>query len=81
MGASYIGQIERDIRKASLKTLGTLAKSLGVRVSSFFDPAGPLAKLPLGEKLETVLASHTKKERALLLDSLRHLAKGLKTLR
>lgn len=81
VSASYIGQIERDVKKTSLKTLGVLAEALGVRVSTLFDPAGPLAELPLGKRIETILRAHTPRERRLLSSSLRHLSKGLQLLR
>lgn len=81
LSASYIGQIERDVKKASLKTLGTLATAMGVQVSSLFDPAGPLKRLPLEKSLDAIIATHPPKERSLLIATLRQLAGALKNLR
>jgi transcriptional regulator with XRE-family HTH domain len=79
--ASYIGQVERDVRKTSLKTLAALAAALDVKVGALFDVVAPLAILPLGRRLESLLRSHTSRESALLVASLRHLSRGLKDLR
>lgn len=81
LSASYIGQVERHVKKASLSTLSMLAVALGIRVGALFDSTTPIAKVHLGMDFGTLLSMHTKRERALLMASLRHLAKGLKGLR
>lgn len=78
--ASYIGQIERDTKKASLETVAILAKALGIPVSRLFTAATLRPKALYSEQLESILRSATDKKRALLLDILRSLAKGLREL-
>lgn len=81
LSASYIGQIERNVKKASLLSLGLLADSLGVRVSALFEPAVRLPEPPLAKRIEAILGSSTAKERVVIMSSLRHLAQDLRGLR
>lgn len=79
---AYIGQIERDVKKASLQTLSALAKGLGVSVSAFFAPEGAAsAKIPPGESIDRIIASYPPRERLFLTKAVRELARGLKRLR
>ncbi len=78
---SYIGQIERDVKKSSLLTLELVAAALGLPVASLFGRAGPLAKVPGVQKLDALLRSNTAAERKVIVDTLRRLSKRLKTLR
>jgi transcriptional regulator with XRE-family HTH domain len=81
LSASSLGQVERDVKKASLETLARVARALDVRVSALFDRASPLAALPWNKRIETIMRKHPDLERRLLLSSLRHLSLGLKGLR
>jgi len=81
LGPAYIGQIERDVKKASLRTLAAIAEALGVPVAKLFMPVSPMAVLPIAKKIDILLGSSTKEEQRLLLSALRHLAKELKRLR
>jgi transcriptional regulator with XRE-family HTH domain len=78
--ASYIGQIERDTKKASLETIVTLAKALGVPVGGLFStaPENPKAQYP--EQLDSLLRSAGAKKRVILLDIQRRLANALRDL-
>lgn len=78
--ASYIGQIERDTKKASLETVAVLAKALGVPVGCLFAAAASKPKALYSEQLDAILRSAGDKERTLLLNILRHLAYGLRDL-
>lgn len=81
LSASYIGQIERNVKKASLLSLGILADALGVEVSTFFGPQLPVAEVPVAARIEAILDSSTPREKKVILTAVRHLARGLKDLR
>jgi transcriptional regulator with XRE-family HTH domain len=79
--ASYIGQIERGVKKASLRSIAELAKGLGVSVGSLFAARGPKKNSDLAERLDALLRSNDAAERKVLLSALRQLSKGVKSLR
>lgn len=81
LSPAYIGQVERDVKKASLQTLAALARALGMSVGAFFPPDGVVARLPKRESIDALLAAHPPRERLFLADAVRRLARGLKTLR
>ena len=76
--ASYIGQIERDEKKASLKTVAVLAKALGVPVGGLFASNGLKRDAIFTGQLDTILRSHNGTKRKLIIGVLRQLSKGLK---
>jgi transcriptional regulator with XRE-family HTH domain len=76
--ASFIGQIERNTKKASLKTIAILAEALGVLPARLF--ASPTSKAASAGRLDPLLSSMKGAHRALMLDVLRRLAKGLREL-
>ena len=80
LAPAYIGQIERDVKKASLETLKRLAKALRLPISKLFDEK-VLRILPPSEKIEILLRSSSPRERTVLLSTLRQLALQLKSLR
>ena len=80
--ASFIGQIERGAKKASLRSVAALAKALGVPVGSLFDSGrGAMGKADETEQLNAMLRSNSPAEKKLLLDLLRQLSKSVKRLR
>jgi transcriptional regulator with XRE-family HTH domain len=79
--AAYIGQIERDVKKASLMTLTAIAKALEVPVAALFGRDGPLATLPCAKKVTALLSTLDAKERAVLMKALRLLAGELRKMR
>jgi transcriptional regulator with XRE-family HTH domain len=81
LSPSYIGLVERDVKKASLLTLELLAAALGTPVAKLFKRAGPLAALAGGEKIDALLQTNTAAERKVIVATLRRLARSLKTLR
>jgi transcriptional regulator with XRE-family HTH domain len=78
--ASYIGQIERNTKKASLETVAIMAKALGVPVGRLFSDATLSPKAHYSEQLTLILRLAGDKKKALLLDILRRLAQGLREL-
>lgn len=80
MHASYIGQIERNSKKASLKTVASLAVALGVPVSRLFADGAIDRGALFPEQLDVILRATSGRERKLILGVLRQLAKGLKNL-
>jgi transcriptional regulator with XRE-family HTH domain len=78
--AAFIGQIERDVKKASLKTLAALAQALGIPVGDLFSKE-PFNVLPLEKEIDAIMRSSSPKEKKILMLALRSLAHSLKTLR
>lgn len=78
--ASYIGQIERGVKKSSLKTVSSLAKALGVPVGRLFDD-GCARDGSLAQRLDAAVRASNDAEKRLLLDLIKQLAKGLRGLR
>ena len=79
--ASYIGQIERDAKKASLGTIALLADALRVPVGSLF--SGPRAnpRPDAGTSVDLLLRTNTRAERKFLRAVMRQMSKGLKALK
>ncbi|MDE2143674.1 MAG: helix-turn-helix transcriptional regulator [Elusimicrobia bacterium] len=76
--ASYIGQIERNGKKASLQTIAAVAKALGVPAGRLF-ASGPLKRAgSLSEQMELLLRSNSPKKRAVMLGVLLSLSKELR---
>ena len=78
--ASYIGQIERGVKKSSLETVSSLAKALGAPVGKLFED-GRVKDGALGQRLDAAVRANTDAEKLVLLDLIRRLAKGLRDLR
>lgn len=76
--ASYIGQIERGVKKSSLKTVESLAGALGVPTAGLFDGAPQAKSLP---RLDEAARACTPREQRLLLEAVKLLSKGLRGLR
>lgn len=80
--ASYVGQIERGVKKCSLKTVAALAKALGVRVPMLMTSgAAALEKASVARQLEAAVRANSAEEKKLLLLIVKHLAKGLREVR
>ncbi len=76
--ASFIGQIERGVKKCSLRTLALLASSLGVATGNLFRPAAEIRSI---SGLDAAALGNSESERRLLLDVVKLLAKQLRGLR
>jgi transcriptional regulator with XRE-family HTH domain len=79
--ASYIGQIERNTKKASLRTVAVLAKALNIPVKELFAAAAVKDDDDHSKRIDAILRSNSRVKRKLILDVLRQLSKGLKELR
>ena len=78
--ASYIGQIERNTKKASLGTVAVVAKALGVPAGRLFSGAALTPKADYSDQLSLILRLAGDKKKTLVLDILRRLAQGLREL-
>ncbi len=76
--ASYIGQIERGVKKSSLKTVSVIASALGVPPGRLFSDDKETSGTP---GLDDAARINTPSERAVLLEMVKRLAKGLRGLR
>ena len=79
--ASYIGQIERGTKKFSLKTVSVLAIALGVPIASLFAAILPARGESPSGRICATLRANTDAERRVVIDIIKHLAKGLRRLR
>ncbi len=79
--ASYIGQIERNSKKASLETVAALAGALGVPVRGLFSDASGANKFDFSGQLDALLRFSDARKRRIILDVVRRLSKGLRGLR
>lgn len=78
---TYIGQIERGGKKASLATLTALAAALDLHIRDLFGPSRTSTAPSTPTQIEALLRTCDAAERRMLLVSLRQLARGLKDLR
>ena len=81
---SYIGQIERGGKKASLATVFALAEALDVPLARLFEDTPAPAKEPQKDPaagISALLRGRRYDERQILLSMFRHLARELRELR
>ncbi|NNN05061.1 MAG: helix-turn-helix transcriptional regulator [Elusimicrobia bacterium] len=76
--ASYIGQIERNSKKASLDTVAVLARGLNVPVRRLFFAEARTRRSTVTEKLEAILRLNDPRERKIILGVLRQLSRALR---
>ncbi|HAM35271.1 MAG TPA: hypothetical protein DEB40_06185 [Elusimicrobia bacterium] len=75
---SFIGQIERGVKKASLQTLARLAEALGVAAGALLDEAhGDLPKV-WEARIGALLRDQSPQKREILYSTLRHLSRELR---
>lgn len=81
VGAAFVGQIERGVKKPSLETLARVARGLGLPLSKLLGEDAPAAD---GEgsvrKVAALLRGHEPHEREFLYAALRHLSRRLHAL-
>lgn len=77
---SYIGQIERGVKKSSLRTVSVLAAALGVLPGKLFS-AVKKPKEASSQKLEAATRGSTPKELVLILNTVKTMVAGLRRLR
>ena len=75
---SYIGQIERGVKKVSLKTLVSLAKAFSVPLGELLDEPPPGPPNRWEAKIDALLRDKSSQQKALLYSTLRHLSKQLR---
>lgn len=74
---SYVGQIERGVKKTSLKTISLLAKALGMTMGELLDEPLPESRRVWEQKIDGLLRDKPARQKALLYSTLRHLSKQL----
>lgn len=75
---SYIGQIERGIKKSSLKTLSFLASALDVRLGELLDEPPGRSRGAWEAKIDALLRDKSDAQKEILYSTLRHLSKELR---
>lgn len=82
VGAAFIGQIERGVKKPSLDTLGRVAVGLGVPLSELLraDAGRSPDEDAQARRVWALLRAHAQHERDFLYAALRHLSRRLRAL-
>jgi len=75
---SFIGQIERGVKKASLNTLDALARALRVRLGELLDEPASAPPWPWEARIGALLRDKSSRERELLYSTLRHLSRQMR---
>lgn len=75
---SFIGQLERGIKKPSLATLKKLADALGIKAGALFDESPPPGRRIPGKKFEDLLQGYSRAQQDFLYQSFRLLARQFK---
>jgi len=78
MHPSYVGQVERGVKKISIASLEKLARALRVPPGSLLDDSSAPAPDSWGYKFEGLLRDKPEKDRRLLYSTLRHLSKEIR---
>lgn len=78
---TYIGQVERGGKRASLGTLVALARALDISVADLLSDSAPPPTADHAKLVATLLNGHGSEERTALLSVLKHLSGRLKALR
>lgn len=76
---SFIGQLERGIKKPSLATIKKIANACGIKAGSLLDEGEPSVRKPSAEKrLSDILGGYSPREQESLLTIFRQLARQIK---
>jgi transcriptional regulator with XRE-family HTH domain len=76
---SFVGQIERGVKKPSLRTIKRLADVFGIRAGDLLDEAEPAATpYPWVSKVADLLRDRPPEQQEFLYTTLRHLARQTK---
>lgn len=75
---SFIGQIERGSKKASLKTLATLAQALDTTPGRLLDEPQPRPQASWRDKIDALLRDASSDQREILYSTLQHLSRELR---
>lgn len=79
--ASFIGQIERTVKKGSLSSLSRIAEGLNLPLHELFRDSRPAQERKADIELEAMLRGHDNAERRLIVSTLGHLSRHLRGLR
>lgn len=79
--ASFIGQIERRVKKGSLTSLARIAKGLNMPLHELLRDGRPAQQRKTELAVDAILRGHTEAERTLLLSTLTHISRRLRALR
>jgi len=77
---SYIGQIERGIKKVSLRTLSLLAQAFGTTAGDILDEPDPGPRRAWEARIDALLRDKPSRQKAILYSTLRHLSRQLGSL-
>jgi len=81
MHLSFVGQIERGVKKPSLKTLKRIADVYGIKAGDLLDESPPFSKsYPVAEKLTDLVRDHSPKQQEFLYQTLREISRQVKKL-
>ena len=72
---SFIGQLERGVKKPSLATLKKIADSLGIRAGDLLDEVPPPPRHSTEKKLQDLFQGYSPKQQDFLYKSFRILAR------
>ena len=72
---SFIGQLERGVKKPSLVTIKKLANAFGVKAGDLLDEGAPEKPISLTEKTANLLRSYSSKQQVALYEVFRQLAR------
>lgn len=78
--ASFIGQIERRVKKASLTSLARIARGLDMPLHELLRDGRPAQARKTEIAVDAILRGHTEAERNLLIATLAHLSRRLRAL-
>ena len=74
---SFIGQIERGVKKSSLQTLARLSAALGVGMGELLDQPAVSQPWKWEAKIGALLRDKSTEQRELLYSTLRHLSRQM----
>lgn len=82
LSSAYVGQVERSVKKPSLRTLAILAQALGVAIAALVPGShAPVEKVVKEKSLDALIACHPPKERQFITRAVEELSRALKKLR
>lgn len=82
LSAAYVGQVERAVKKPSLRTLAILAQALGVAPGTLCPTNhAPVERVIKEKSLDALIACHPPKERQFIRRAVEEMSRALKKLR
>ena len=81
LSGSYIGQIERNVKKSSLRTIARVARALDVPMGRLFGVRYLPSDGGVQRQLAILIRGSSSAEKRILLSTVKHLARDLKKMR